>query len=49
MPAALALDDSSRDELDDFARALEAIGVQAWRSTIGAARTFRNRVDHAGG
>lgn len=49
MPAALALDDSSRDELDDFARALEAVGLQAWRSTIGAARTFRNRVDHAGG
>jgi integrase/recombinase XerD len=49
MPAALELADSSCDELDDFARALEAVGLQAWRSTIGAARTFRNRVDQAGG
>lgn len=49
MPAALALDDSSLDELDDFVRALEAVGLQAWRSTIRAARTFRNRVDLAGG
>lgn len=49
MPAALTLPASSVDELDDFARALEAIGVQAWRSTIGAARTFRHRVDQAGG
>jgi len=49
MPAALTLPVSSVDELDDFARALEMIGVQAWRSTIGAARTFRHRVDQAGG
>jgi integrase/recombinase XerD len=49
MPAALELSASSVDELDDFACALEAIGVQAWRSTIGAARTFRNRVDQVGG
>lgn len=49
MPAALTLEEASADELDDFARALEAVGLQAWRSTIGAARTFRNRVDRAGG
>ena len=49
MPAALALGTASVDELDDFARALESIGLQAWRSTISAARTFRNRVDQAGG
>ncbi len=49
MPAALALADSSLDELDDFARALEAVGLRAWESTIRAARTFRNRVDLAGG
>jgi len=33
MPAALALDTASVDELDDFARALESIGLQAWRSS----------------
>ncbi len=49
MPAALTLRASSVDELDDFARALEAIGVQAWRFTIGAARTLRHRVDQSGG
>jgi len=49
MPAALASDAASVDELDDFARALEAVGLKAWESTIRAARTFRNRVDQAGG
>ena len=49
MPAALAFDAASADELDDFAHALEAVGLKAWESTIRAARTFRNRVDHAGG
>ena len=48
MPAALAFDDRSQDELDEFAAALEAVGLQAWRSTLGAARTFRGRVDRAG-
>lgn len=49
MPAALAFDDEAVDELAEFTRALEAVGLQAWRSTLGAARTFRGRVDRAGG
>ena len=49
MPAALCVDDRSRDELDEFGRALEAAGQQAWASTLRAARTFRSRVDRAGG
>ena len=48
MPAALVFDDRSRDELDGFTRALEAVGLQTWRSTLGAARTFRGRLDRAG-
>ncbi len=49
MPAALDLDDRALDDLDEFAAALTAVGLQAWRSTLGAARTFRGRVDRAGG
>lgn len=49
MPAPLVLDDQALDDLDEFAAALTAVGLQAWRSTLGAARTFRGRVDRAGG
>jgi site-specific recombinase XerD len=49
MPAALCLSEDSVSEIDDFAAALEAVGLNAWRSTLGAARTFRGRVDRAGG
>ena len=49
MPAALCVDDRSGDELDEFGRALEAAGQQPWASTLRAARTFRSRVDRAGG
>ena len=49
MPAALALTDESIDDLDAFAAALEAVGLKAWRSTLGAARTFQGRVEGAGG
>ena len=49
MPAALALSDESIDDLDAFAAALEAVGLKAWRSTLGAARTFQGRVEGAGG
>ena len=49
MPATLALSDESIDDLDAFAAALEAVGLKAWRSTLGAARTFQGRVEGAGG
>ena len=49
MAAALALSDESIDDLDAFAAALEAVGLKAWRSTLGAARTFQGRVEGAGG
>jgi integrase/recombinase XerD len=49
MPAALVLDDRSLDDLEEFTSALTAVGLQAWRSTVGAARTFAGRVDQAGG
>ena len=49
MPAALDLDDQSLDNLDEFSVALTAVGLQAWRSTLGGARTFQGRVDRAGG
>jgi len=49
MPAALALDDRSLADLEEFGSALTAVGLQAWRSTVGAARTFQGRVERAGG
>lgn len=49
MPAALQLAQASLDELDEFATALERVGLTAWRSTVAAARAFRGRVDRAGG
>ncbi|CAN5908730.1 hypothetical protein BH23ACT2_BH23ACT2_29810 [soil metagenome] len=49
MPAALVLDDRSLDDLEAFTAALTAVGLQAWRSTVGAARTFQGRVERAGG
>lgn len=49
MPAALALNDRSLDDLEAFTVALTAVGLQAWRSTVGAARTFQGRVERAGG
>lgn len=49
MPAALVLDDEALDDLEEFASALTAVGLQAWRSTLGAARTFLGRVERAGG
>ena len=49
MPAALVLDERSLDKIDEFTRALEAMGHTASRSTVQAARTFRGRVDRAGG
>lgn len=49
MPALLTLDSDAVDDLDEFTRALEAVGQHAWRSMIGAARTFQGRIDRAGG
>ncbi len=49
MPAALVLADESIDDLDAFAAALCAAGLKAWPSTLRAARTFRGRIDRAGG
>ena len=49
MPAALVLADELIDDLDAFAAALEAVGLKAWHSTLGAARTFQGRVERAGG
>lgn len=48
MPAALALTDESLNNIDEFAVALEAVGLTAWRSTLSAARTFQDRVERAG-
>ena len=48
MPAALVLADESIDDLDAFAAALEAVGLKAWHSTLGAARTLRGRIERAG-
>jgi integrase/recombinase XerD len=48
-PAALALEPAAIDELDEFAAAIERVGLTAWRTTLQAARTFRGRVDRAGG
>ena len=48
-PAAFALAPASVDELDEFAAALESVGLTAWRTTLSAARTFRGRLDRAGG
>ena len=49
MPAVLAPSSDAVNDIDEFTRALEAVGQQAWRSTIGAARTFQGRIDRAGG
>ena len=49
MPAPLVLSDAAVEDLDEFTRALEASGQHAWRSTVGAARTFQGRIDRAGG
>jgi hypothetical protein len=49
MPAALQLSPASLDEIDEFSAALERVGLTAWRTTVAAARTFRGRVDRAGG
>ncbi|MCA1699742.1 MAG: site-specific integrase [Actinobacteria bacterium] len=47
-PAAVALEPTSLDELDQFAAALETVGFTSWRTTLSAARTFRGRLDRAG-
>ncbi len=48
MPAALVLTDESLNDVDEFAIALEAVGLKAWRSTVSAARAFQGRVGRAG-
>lgn len=49
MGAPLRLEDESLDTLGEFTRSLQDRGLTAWRTTVGAARTFTGRVQRSGG
>jgi len=49
MPAALVLTNESLGDIDEFAAAVDAVGLKTWRSTLSAARTFQGRIERAGG